>query len=251
MAQDKAAEIAQGAKIVDYAACAWNWGTPAGSRRLDRRAEYCMSLARLDASKKVLEIGCGTGLLTRRIAPSGAPITAIDISRDLISRATRDVVCNNVEFKICDVDALPFEDNSFDVALGTNVLHHLDVPSAMKEIYRVLKSDGVIVFSEPNIINPQIMIQRCIPLVRYITQETKNEKAFFRVSLGKFLRRIGFSSVRIDPYDFLHPLVPPALIQKVERLSKILERVLILKEFAGSLLIFARKARPKTKGERV
>ncbi|MFC1808253.1 class I SAM-dependent methyltransferase [Candidatus Omnitrophota bacterium] len=242
MVQDKTAEIQQGERIVDYAASAWNWATPAGKRRASRRAEYLKELGALDSSKKVLEVGCGIGIFTKELASTGARIVAIDISPHLIERAKRDVKDDNIEFKICDVDNLPFKNEEFDVVLGTNVLHHLDIYTAIRQIYRVLEKGGKIIFTEPNIVNPQIAAQRFIPFMRHLFYETPNERAFSRWGLKNFLSRRGFVDIVIKPYDFLHPLTPEPLIDIVDNLSRRFEKMPLMREIAGSLLIYAVKA---------
>lgn len=53
-----------------------------------------------------------------------------------------------------DANHLKFADNYFDVVYGSGILHHLDFEQAVKEIYRVLKPGGTIVFQEPLARNP-------------------------------------------------------------------------------------------------
>ena len=62
----------------------WGWGTSAGILRARRRASLISSFACISSKSKVLEIGCGSGFFTKMFAQSGANITAIDISHDLL-----------------------------------------------------------------------------------------------------------------------------------------------------------------------
>ena len=55
------------------------------------------------------------------------------------------------------------------------------------------------------------------------------------------LRAKGFADVRVWPHEFMHPATPLRLIPSVQSLSYILEKLPVLREIAGSLLIFARK----------
>ena len=89
-----------------------------------------------------MEIGCGTGEFAKRIAQTGADITAVDISPDLLEVARRDITHINVRFHIQNVGKLDFEDGSFDVVIGSSILHHLNLNPAIKEVYRVLKRGG-------------------------------------------------------------------------------------------------------------
>lgn len=103
--------------------------------------------------KKVIEIGCGTGLLSVLLAKSGATVAAFDISPGSISvarkRAELNNVGDNIDFKVAVAEDLPFEDETFDVAFGLAILHHLDVELASVELHRILKIGGIAVFSEP------------------------------------------------------------------------------------------------------
>ncbi len=79
-------EIAHGKFLLEHgAAMVWNWGTPAGRLRLERRCRMLTEHLRPDLD--VLEPGCGTGLFTREFLKTGARFTAIDISPDLLEAA--------------------------------------------------------------------------------------------------------------------------------------------------------------------
>ena len=135
-------EVQHGEKIANNAVNIWGWGTPAGKERADRRASYFIQVGDITGGKKVLEIGCGTGEFTKRIASSGAIITAIDISPDLLEIAREMAPNVNVSFQVQNVGKLDFEDGSFDVVIGSSILHHLNLNPALKEVYRVLKRGG-------------------------------------------------------------------------------------------------------------
>ena len=66
--------------------------------------------------------------------------------------------------------------------------------------------------------------------------------AFSRLRARAALSRAGFHDVAVEPYDFLHPSTPSRLVGAVERLSLRLERVPLIREIAGSLLMCARRA---------
>jgi len=113
---------------------------------------------------------------------------------------------------------------------------------AFKEIGRTLKKGGVIAFCEPNMVNPQLALQKNIPFIKRLMGDTPDETAFFRWRLKKFLKDRGFTDISVEPFDFLHPWVPKKMIGVVDRFGRFLERVPGLREIAGSLQIFARKA---------
>src|SRR5947199_2786539 len=147
----------------------------------------------------------------------------------------------NVRYEIQNAYALSYPDAVFDSVVGSSVLHHLEIVEAIREIYRVLKPDGTIYFTEPNMLNPQIAIQKNVPWVKRKLGDSPDETAFFRWSLKRLLKVTGFRGVKIDPFDFLHPKTPMALIDGVNAVGRFLENVPVLSEFAGSLYIHAVK----------
>ena len=99
----------------------------------------------LDGTMSILEVGCGSGELTRLLAERlNCVITAIDNDPGLIQYAEN--VCSpNVNFVCCDALALPFSDSSFDVVISHTFLTSIfDAEKAVSEMQRVCKKDGVI-----------------------------------------------------------------------------------------------------------
>jgi 2-polyprenyl-3-methyl-5-hydroxy-6-metoxy-1,4-benzoquinol methylase len=221
----------------------WGWGTRAGRLRAERRAELIANGARLNAHMQVLEIGCGTGMFTEMFARSGARIIAVDISAELLAKAeARNLPTSQVRFlakrfEECDVDG------PFDAVIGSSVLHHLDLQKSLSKIYELLKPGGCLSFAEPNMLNPQVFLERKLSFIRPVFwYVSPDETAFVRWSLAKILSRIGFVSAKIIPFDWLHPAIPPRAITAVRWVGQWLENVPGLKEFSGSLMISAWKS---------
>jgi SAM-dependent methyltransferase len=124
---------------------------------------------------------------------------------------------------------------------GSSILHHLELDPALGEIRRVLKPGGRLVFAEPNMLNPQILVQKNVPLIKRWLGDTPHETAFVRWPLVARLKRAGFTGARVLPFDFLHPLTPRPLIGLVSGLGAAAERVPILREIAGSCVIVAER----------
>jgi 2-polyprenyl-3-methyl-5-hydroxy-6-metoxy-1,4-benzoquinol methylase len=217
----------------------WNWETPAGRVRWARRVK--MLTSHLARGQKVLELGCGTGYFTRALASTGAQISAIDISSDLLALARRECPHESVTFETQNAYALTYPDETFDSVVGSSVLHHLELDAALREIWRVLKPGGSISFTEPNMMNPQIALQKNIPAIKRRLGDSPDETAFFRWSLGRRMRRTRFRRIKIVPFDFLHPKTPLKWITTIENSSRILEKMPLIREVAGSLYITALK----------
>jgi len=103
-----------------------------------------------------LEIGCGTGYFTLNMLQDGVvgEAVATDISPGMLDalQANAQRLGVAVETVACDAEALPFEDDSFDLVLGHAVLHHIPhLDRAFSEFRRVLRAGGEFVFAgEPS-----------------------------------------------------------------------------------------------------
>ncbi|MBV6340320.1 class I SAM-dependent methyltransferase [Candidatus Magnetobacterium casense] len=236
-------ELVQGAKIKGMAEDIWGWSSPAGRVRAERRADYFIRLGEILPAKDVLEIGCGTGVFTEKIARTGANITAVDISDDLLEVAERKCV-KNCCFQKANVHDLPYGGLSFDTVIGSSVLHHLDVEVALRELFRVLRHNGKIVFAEPNMLNPQIFLERKIAFLHTLRHVVPHETAFLRKPIKRLLEDHGFIDVKVFPYDFLHPVVPQIAVNVVSKVGFFLEKISLIREIAGSLIIYAVKPKP-------
>jgi ubiquinone/menaquinone biosynthesis C-methylase UbiE len=234
-------EVYHGQKIAENAEDIWGWEKPTGPHRLERRTGYLIERGDLTPEKLVLEIGCGTGVITTYLDRSGSRITGIDISEDLLSQAEAKSWSDRVDFQMGNAEHLHFEDETFDSIVGSSVLHHLDIEKSLAEIRRVLKPGGRMAFSEPNMINPHIFLQKHVPWFKKLAGDSPDETAFVRWQFANALRQAGFKDVQTLPYDFLHPLVPRPLIGAVAGLGSVIERIPGLREIAGSLIVSARK----------
>lgn len=101
----------------------------------------------LEVKALVLDLGCGTGLITKALQSIGERFVATDINRWALTRCREHASVGVVQ---ADVDYLPLRDESVDLVVATEVLEHLEDPcKALKEIFRVLRADGHFVGSAP------------------------------------------------------------------------------------------------------
>ena len=233
-------EIRHGKLIANKGEQIWHWSSKAGKIRFKKRSNILKNFIG-NNHKQVLELGCGTGIFTKEIVKTNNKIIAIDISKDLLAKAKKKVCSKNVTFKLEDAQKTSFKNNYFDYVIGSSVFHHLNVDLAIKEIKRILKPGGKFIFTEPNMLNPQIAIERNIPFMRKLFNNSPNETAFIRWNLKKKLIKAGFTHVQLKPFDFLHPATPAFLINPIIQISKTFEATPLLKEIAGSLIISGEK----------
>ncbi len=106
------------------------------------------TLLNLPTNARILELGCGHGLLWKENVdriPSSWDITLSDLSSGMLDAAWRNLVVTgrNYRFKEIDAQDIPFEDEMFDAVIANHMLYHVpDRPKAIAEIKRVLKTEG-------------------------------------------------------------------------------------------------------------
>lgn len=223
----------------------WQWATTkAGKKRYDNRLTLFKQYCHPKKNDLILEIGCGDGEFTQRLAGLNVTLIASDITFEVLKRAARKMEFQNVEnvcFEMDDAEGLSIQDDSLDFVSGISILHHLDYRKAFKECHRVLKEGGQIFFSEPNRLNPITLTLFSMPGLRKIIEASPNEEALLRWEVEIYLKEIGFKDVRVMNNDFLFPWIPDFSINTVEYLGRILEKTPIVKEISGSIIIHAIK----------
>ena len=135
---------------LDHAAALYDWLAPVMTLGMETRLHRQVVAAMdLDRPMAVLDIGCGTGSLTRLIAdamPAGGGWTiGIDAAEKMIDVARRKAGSRSLQFEAALAEDLPYPPASFDRAVSTFFFHHLDVglkTRAIAEIRRVLRPGG-------------------------------------------------------------------------------------------------------------
>ena len=106
------------------------------------------TLLKLTENARILELGCGHGLLWKENAnriPTGWNITLSDLSSGMLDSAWRNLVVTGRAFQFKEIDAqsIPFEDETFDAVIANHMLYHVpDRSNAIAEIKRVLRPGG-------------------------------------------------------------------------------------------------------------
>jgi len=117
-----------------------------------------LDLCQLDATSRVLDVGCGSGNTACLIAEQrGARVRGIDMSEVMIDKAKERVrrqgLMDKVEFRVADAFQLPFEDDWFDAVIVESVLTPLpgDKKQALAEMVRVVRAGGRIGVNESTV----------------------------------------------------------------------------------------------------
>ncbi|MBL4889274.1 MAG: class I SAM-dependent methyltransferase [Candidatus Lindowbacteria bacterium] len=227
----------------------WGGNTKAGIERFKRRARLIARELKRYNDPVVVEIGCGTGAVSSLLLNEMPELRLIggDISPKCVELANeRYKDYKNAKFQVFDATNSGMEDNSIDAVIGNAVLHHIPLEDTLRESFRILKPGGLFWFAEPNMMNPQVLVQKNVPWIKKLLQDSPDEIAFFRWALKKNLEAAGFEKVFVVPFDFLHPITPSFMIDPIDALGRMIEKIPVLREIAGSLLIKGHKPKAST-----
>lgn len=112
-------------------------------------ARMCQ-IAKLEPGVRVLDLGCGTGILLPALVDSGYKVIGVDLSHAMLS-AGRDHNSLAADRICADGCQLPVADDTFDAVFCRGSIHHMpDLNACFREVARVLKSGGCLIFSEPS-----------------------------------------------------------------------------------------------------
>ena len=110
---------------------------------------YRLAKKDIGRSRRVLDLGCGTGYGSSILKKAGNEVFGIDISQKAIDYAKTNYP--GVNYTCCPADNLPFESNFFDAVVACEIIEHVQDPKkVLREICRVLKKGGDLFISTPN-----------------------------------------------------------------------------------------------------
>jgi ubiquinone/menaquinone biosynthesis C-methylase UbiE len=114
--------------------------------------ERTVQAASATKETRVLDVGCGPGIVVEALAREAREVVAFDLTPEMIAAARKrceQARLGNVRYTVGRADALPFESGSFDVVVSRLLLHHLADPlPALSEMVRVLRAHGRLVLAD-------------------------------------------------------------------------------------------------------
>jgi ubiquinone biosynthesis O-methyltransferase len=155
-------------------------------------------------NKKVLDVGCGIGLISFYLAKKGANVIGIDLSKKIIEFCKQEAKEKglNVDFREMNAQVPDFEDASFDIIVGSRVVHHIpNIELFFKECKRLLKKKGYMVFIEPFKKNIIVELNRRIFAPH---KRTKHEHPLYISDI--LLAKSVFGNIEHKEYFLLSPL---------------------------------------------
>lgn len=131
-----------------------------------------LALAQPKGSEQLLDVGTGTGIVTREAAKASGgslQVVGVDLSQGMLdvaeARASAERLSGQITYRRMDAEALSLEDGSFDVVTSLFALAHFPSPaSALREMYRVLRPGGRVVVaigSGPALFSRAGLLQGC------------------------------------------------------------------------------------------
>lgn len=190
------------------------------------------------ANAKLLDVGCGTGVLASRLAHEGFDVTGADPFDAMLD------VMRHRNPEVAAVHApgqdMPFEDETFDFTYCTAVMHHVadpqDVHDTLVEMCRVTKPGGLVMVWDHNPKNPYWPI-----LMKRVPQDTGAERLIPAQEILDGLKAGGAAPIDMQVTGFMPDFTPRPLLGMVSALERIVERVPLIKNFCAHNVILARK----------
>jgi SAM-dependent methyltransferase len=184
--------------------------------------------ARIQPEELVLDVGCGTGVLDRWLVhrtDGSNHIIATDIHRSLLREARAlarlEGLEGSITFQLGNAEALPFHDDTFDVALSSTVMELLDADQMLREMVRVTKPGGRVGVVVRAVDLPSVVNAELPPTLKTKSEALPNgvagERGCADASLYRRFRRAELEAVYMMPHW--------ATYQEADHLHSALERI--------------------------
>lgn len=157
--------------------------------------------ARLPEGAEVLDVGCGNGVISRKLGELGFTVRGIDVSDKAIEKARQLNKWPKVNFEVKSAEQLAADGQRYHAVICSEVLEHLNEPSRLLNvIHQILTDDGVLIATVPNGNGPrELFVTR-----PYISLQKKNNWMWRFVQRMKSLFGYRGTTVQSDADDLTH-----------------------------------------------
>lgn len=121
--------------------------------------------------KKAADIGCGTGVLTRKLAQSGAIITGVEPSEKLLELAKKEN--SEIIFKKGSAEESGLESGVYDIVTVMRAWHWFDRENTIKEVKRLLKPEGILIVIDSGFLMGHPVVEKTFGVMREFIKEIK------------------------------------------------------------------------------
>lgn len=207
-------------EIAKFTALANEWWNPNG----ELKTLHDINPARLEfiekntplSGQKVLDLGCGGGILSEALHDKGAIVTAIDMESAAINAAQKHAQDKTIQYKVCDVQELCKEQpESFDIVICMEMLEHVPNPKdILASCKKLLKPSGYAYFStlNRNVKSYMLGVIAAEYLLRLLPTGTHDYGKFIKPSeLLGWARELGFTGEKISGIHY-NPLTRKATL---------------------------------------
>ena len=166
---------------------------------------------RFGAGLDVLEVGCGTGLVLRRIAEFARTAQGVDLSPGMLAQARQ----RGLTVREGSATELPFSDASFDVTCSFKVLAHVpDVGRALSEMLRVTRPGGHVLAEFYNPVSLRGLLRKLGP-ARGIAPGATEDHVYTRFHSPKRVREMIPAGAEVVATRGVRIVTPAALVMRV------------------------------------
>lgn len=194
----------------------------------------------LNRKGEILDVGCGSGNFIEAMTKNNyVNLVGVDISNQMIKLAKNKI---NGNFVLGDIENLPLKDSVFDGGICINTLPHTQNPyKCISEIRRTLRKNGKIIVCVENDLGKKFREIISSRNKSIIEQPRNNEKIFTANKLSTIFEKMGFDVNYVYKKGFLIPRISDKNIKISILLSKLAEKLPVIRTFAKNIIIEVQK----------
>jgi len=225
----------------------WNYRDHFLDQRTKWRAQMARHMFHLLPGETILDLGCGMGQWTQALSAVNQhtnPICAASFDPECHAQLQQQNLPENIEPILIESFPDSLNGRKFDYVVGWHMLPGENCSHFLLEVKKLLKPGGQFLLFQPNPWNPYYILRKTLARLILFFRKTRCHPVFNRIEMMSILSEIGFTEIRILPYDFLFPPIPKFMQWPMQNLSLILENMPYIRNFSGELYLWGRNPAP-------